>query len=196
MFVYVFFRWLLCIPLMILLPTRYKGWRNIPLKGGAIIVSNHLSYLDVFVMALASPRPIRFLAKSELYRNFFLRALLYSLGVVPVKRGSPDIKAIRRCIEITKKGGLLCIYPEGTTIGKRAGAVSEIKQGASLIALKTNADIIPVMLTKKPRLFVPNTMIIGKPFKPGNEIKKSSGAVLDEVSELIKNKMNELVGCR
>ncbi|HOV70075.1 MAG TPA: lysophospholipid acyltransferase family protein [Clostridia bacterium] len=194
MFLYIFFRWLLCIPLMILLPTRVKGWRNILIKGGAIIVSNHLSYLDVFVMAFACPRPIHFLAKSELYRNFLLRVLLYSLGAIPIKRGSADLKAIRRCIEITKKGGLLCIYPEGTTIGKKAGPVSEIKQGASLIALKTNVDIIPVMLIKKPRLFVPNTMIIGKPFKPGNEMKLN-GAALDEVSELMKNKMNELVGC-
>ncbi len=64
---------------------RASGVRNIPRSGGALLVSNHLSYLDVFVLGLPSPRMLNYVARSTLFLPV-LGALIRSVGGFPIQR--------------------------------------------------------------------------------------------------------------
>src|SRR5678815_101259 len=71
------------------------GIRNVPRTGGVLIVSNHQSYLDPLMLGARVPRPMSYMAKSELFTNRFFGGLIRSLGAFPVRQGAGDVRAIK-----------------------------------------------------------------------------------------------------
>jgi len=183
------------IPLMILLPTRVKGRKNIPGKGKMILVCNHQSNLDAVIIASKIlKRRFHFMAKSELFKHKLSGAFYKALGMYPVNRKQNDIRAIKTTLGYLNKGKALCIFPEGTRL--KTEEVKDIKNGVAMFALKTKSPIVPSFFVNKPRFFGITTYIIGKPFNLSEmeefKDKPITKDILNRASEVISEKMNEI----
>jgi len=118
------------------------GTENVPERGGVIIASNHVSYLDPVVLGAATKRKIHFIAKKEVFNNIFSSIFLKSLNAFPVDRKKIDMPAFKKTISILKGGGILGIFPEGTR--SINGELQELKLGVVKIAMKARVPIVPV----------------------------------------------------
>jgi len=140
-------RLLLIVVLKPLFRYEVRGRHNIPKSGPVILAVNHVSYLDPVMVAVAiGPRPINFMAKSELLKIPVFGALLKSLNTFPVKRGLADKGAIAYSLKLLSNGEVLLIFPEGTRIRNNNGQLGAPYPGVTAIALKTGAPIVPIGL--------------------------------------------------
>lgn len=119
-----------------------EGASNIPLVGGCLLAANHESSIDPALVALTTDRPIRFLARAELWQPG-LRRLLDALGAIPVQRGQGDRRAIRRARQLLQAGELVAIFPQGTVLRFRD---RRFRRGAARLALTTGAPLVPIRL--------------------------------------------------
>jgi len=193
---FFYFAWVIvAIPLLFLLPTIVKGYRNIPRKGRMILVCNHQSNLDaVIIAAKIVKRRFYYMAKVEMFNNKFTGSFFKALGMYPVNREKNDIQAVKKTLSLLKKEKAICIFPEGTR--KESDEVSDAKHGVALFALKTKSPIVPACFVKKPGFFKLNKLLIGKPFNLSEmeEFKDqpASKEVLTRATEIITDRMNEL----
>lgn len=133
--------------LKIVFKIRYKlvvhGNTNLP-ETPLVICANHINLWDPILLAIIFERPIRFMAKKELFDNKFLGFLLNKFGAFPVDRDNVNIKTIKDSIKLVKDNEVLGIFPEGT----RVKTVSEenMKTGVAMIASRAGADVIPVFI--------------------------------------------------
>ncbi len=121
------------------------GKENIPEKGGFILASNHLSFLDPVVLACVCPRKLNFMAKEELFKIPVVSQFIRSVGAFPVKRNSADLSAIKEALKRVKSGEGLLLFPEG-----RRGQESEVieaQAGVGFLAAKSNVPVIPVYVS-------------------------------------------------
>ncbi len=168
---------------------RVKGRKNVPKKGPLIVVSNHVSYLDPPIVGCAVNRHLHFMAKQELFDKKWFGFILRQIGSFPVKRGTPDKKAIRRSLEILKNGKVLCMFPEGTRI--KGDKLGDAKPGVTLIALMSESPLLPVGI-KHSDDDSPLKVSVGKPFTLDQYYdKKLSREEKSEVGELIMKKIKE-----
>src|SRR3989442_13977605 len=100
--------------LTVLLRPKIVRRGRIPLRGGCIVVANHESAIDPFVLGLASHRVIRYITKSELFSFWLLRPLLRAFGAIPIDRGEGDRDALARAKRLVERGALVGIFPQGT----------------------------------------------------------------------------------
>jgi len=118
------------------------GTENVPERGGVIIASNHVSYLDPIVLGVATKRKLHFIAKKEVFNNIFSSIFFKNLNAFPVDRKKIDMPAFKKTISILEGGGVLGIFPEGTR--SLNGELQELKLGVIKIAMKAGVPIIPV----------------------------------------------------
>ncbi|UCG35674.1 MAG: 1-acyl-sn-glycerol-3-phosphate acyltransferase [Candidatus Omnitrophota bacterium] len=102
-----------------------------------IFASNHISYLDPVVLAVASPHHLRWVAKKELFRNKLFALLIKSLGAFSIDREVADIGALKRSLRILKKEPLV-IFPQGGI----AQSYDAYKGGVGFLYKKTGAPIV------------------------------------------------------
>ena len=119
-----------------------QGASNIPRAGGCLLAANHESSIDPALVSLTTDRPIRFLARAELWQPG-LRRLLDALGAIPVRRGRGDRQAIRRARQLLRAGELVAIFPQGTVLRFRN---RRFRRGAARLALTTGAPLVPIRL--------------------------------------------------
>jgi 1-acyl-sn-glycerol-3-phosphate acyltransferase len=131
---------------------RIEGADRIPAAGPAIIAPNHKSFMDAFFVAMATRRPVRFMAKAELFRAP-LGALLRRLGAFPVRRGAGDLGALQTARAILADGGLVVLFPEGTRV-EDADALGAPHHGAGRLALATGAPIVPAAIAGTARMWL------------------------------------------
>ena len=108
--------------------------------GACVVAANHESMLDPPLLALASERPLRFLAKEELWRHRPVAWLMNALGGVPVARGREGYVAIDRAEELIRAGEAVAIFPQGTVKG------GVWTRGAARLALATGVPLVPVRI--------------------------------------------------
>lgn len=128
--------------LRLLLHVRVEGLDNVPQDSAAILAPNHSSSWEPILMLGLGPKPIYFMAKEEFFHNRVSAWFFDSMNAFPVRRGTPDRKAIRRALSILENRQLLCIFPEGTRLKRPEDGKAH--HGASLIALSAKAPIVPV----------------------------------------------------
>jgi len=124
----------------------FRSLDTLAKRGGVVVVSNHVSYLDVVFMYLSMFPHYwpRFMARDSLFRNSgILRWAFAHIGAFPVKRDSADRIAVKRAARMLKNGEIVGIMPEGSRRGK-GSAVPRIHGGAALIARMGKAPILPM----------------------------------------------------
>lgn len=133
--------------LRVLYRVKFRNKNNIPKEGAYIIISNHLSNLDPLLLAMGqSNRKLRFMAKSELFKNKLFAKLITGLGAFPVVRGEGiEQEAISTGEEILENGGVMAIFFEGKR--SKTGEFLRPRSGAMLIAHTTNTPIVPACIT-------------------------------------------------
>ena len=90
-----------------------KGINNLPATGGALLLGNHLSYLDWAIIQIASPRPIRFVMEKAIYEKWYLKMFLKFLGIIPIKRtASKD--AMDTIVQALNQGEMVALFPKAT----------------------------------------------------------------------------------
>ncbi|MFG2086259.1 MULTISPECIES: lysophospholipid acyltransferase family protein [unclassified Spirillospora] len=198
-------------PLMYLLWwPRNRGMKNVPKRGPALLVGNHLSFADHFFGPLPLMRPIFFIGKGEYFtgkgvKGLISKAFMTGVGVVPVDRtgGSAADAALQTGLRILAEGKLLGIYPEGTRAPDNR--LYRGKTGAARLALKSRVPVIPMAMINTfelmppgqtyPRLGVRPGVRFGKPMDFSRHYgREDDKAVLREVTDEIMNAIRELSG--
>ncbi len=187
-----FFQFTLWLPIRTCFPAKFIGKENLP-KGACIISSNHTSNLDAILLALHSWEKKYYLAKKELFSNKFSSAFYKSIGCIKIDREKSDINAIKQSLKVLKENKKLVIFPEGTRVNKENMQLGEVKHGVAMFATKAKVPIVPMFVSKKPKLFRRTKVFIGKPFELVEFYgKKMSSEELEKASDVILEKMNEL----
>lgn len=140
---------------------KVKGYENMPKEGGVIVAFNHRSNLDPVIAALSSKRPLTFMAKEELFKNWFFGGLIKKLGAFPVKRGRGDIGAIKAALKILDDDRVMLMFPEGHRI--KDDRKVKAKPGVALIAQRAKVPVVPVCISGKYKWMHKITITYGKP---------------------------------
>ena len=123
---------------------RVYGQANVPRRGGALLLSNHQSFLDPPLVGAPIRRHLTYMARDTLFRNPLFGALLRALNVFPLKRGRADRASMRRAIERLRSGEIVVLFPEGTRASD--GVLQPIKGGFRLLLRRSNVPVIPAAL--------------------------------------------------
>lgn len=141
---------------------KFEGRENMPLDGPCIVICNHRSILDPFILTMAFRRPIRYMSKKEIFSWPIIKHCAVWFGAFPVDRGGRDVGAIRTCMSELKSGGAVGIFPEGTRVNDVP--LGPLHDGVALIALKGGRPpVLPVYVQTPYRLFRRLRVHIGKP---------------------------------
>ena len=131
-----------------LLPTFARvevvGRENIPPFGPLIVTPNHQSNADPPLMAFLFDRPVWFMGKQGLFINPLVRYFLRGWHVYPISRDGGDMDAIHWALQLLRRDGALVLFPEGT---RSPGGLKEGTDGATYLALRSQAPILPVGIT-------------------------------------------------
>lgn len=136
------------------------GRERIPAEGPCILVANHESVIDPFVLGLATPRFIRYMAKAELWRSAAVRTVMEGFGAFPVERGRGDFDAVGRAGRLLAEGEVLGIFGQGTCLPFRR---RPFMRGAARLALETGSPIVPVALVGTEQAVRPHRLRLGLP---------------------------------
>ena len=140
---------------------KLEGSENIPSEGALILAPNHRSYYDPIMAGIICRRPIRFMAKSELFENKLFGALITKLGAFPLQRGRGDVAAVKAAFSILKEGNVLLMFPQGKRI--KDGTRGKLKTGVAVIAHKMQVPVVPVCISGEYKLRHKITVSCGKP---------------------------------
>jgi 1-acyl-sn-glycerol-3-phosphate acyltransferase len=128
---------------------RIDGDENIPVAGPAVLVCNHVSFVDAVLLMAASPRPIRFVMDHRIFKVPVLGALFRLAKAIPIAPRAEDPAAYEAAFEaaaqVLRDGDLLGIFPEGGIT--RDGELQEFKGGIMKILEREPAPVIPMALT-------------------------------------------------
>ncbi|RQZ65349.1 MFS transporter [Burkholderia sp. Bp9004] len=121
---------------------------RIPEEGAAVLVCNHVSYVDALVLAAASPRPIRFVMDHRIFKTRFASWVFRHAKAIPIapRHEDPDMlaRAYDACEAALKDGELVCIFPEGKLT--KTGDINMFHHGITEILGRTPAPVIPMAL--------------------------------------------------
>lgn len=172
-------------------------------EGPVIIVSNHLSWIDIPLLGVCIPRRIAFMGKKEYARSAFHVAIFRIFGGFTIERGTVDRTALKLAEKAMGNGSAVGIFPEGTR--SRTLQLQRGKLGAAFIALRNDAFVLPVGIagTEKIRqrhrnkarfLFRPEVVVsIGQPFKLPKVDGTPSREDLASCTEIIMRRVAELL---
>ncbi len=131
----------------------FKGEKNVPRKGGAILAINHIGYLDFAITgtaALPAGRYVRFMAKKEIFNNKLAGPLMRGMHHINVDRsnGSASFVAALRAL---KSGEIIGIFPEGTI--STSFEIKGLKSGAVRLAMGAGVPVIPTIVWGSQRVW-------------------------------------------
>jgi 1-acyl-sn-glycerol-3-phosphate acyltransferase len=119
-----------------------EGIENVPKTGPALLLINHISFVDPFVVLHLLPRNIVPLAKIEVYSYPVVGIFPRIYGVIPVRREEVDRRAVQQVLEVLRAGEIVLIAPEGT----RSPQLSQGKDGIAYLAGRSGVPIVPVAI--------------------------------------------------
>jgi 1-acyl-sn-glycerol-3-phosphate acyltransferase len=116
---------------------------------GAVIVCNHVGWFDSLWIAHAVyPRRLRYMSKQELFRSTLLRLVLHHGGSIPIDRANPSPSSIKAAVDILRHGGLILIFPSGTSKDETIA----FKRGAATVAVHARVPLVPAFFQGPKRL--------------------------------------------
>lgn len=156
----------------------YRGLDNIPAHGGAVIATNHTSYVDFLPVGLAGRkrgRSIRLMPKAEMQKVAIVNFVIKHTGAIPVDRQA-GAAAYAEAVRVLRAGELVGVYPEATI--SRSFELKEFKSGTARMALEAGVPIIPMVIWGSQRIWtkdhpkslgrnkIPILVHIGAPLPP------------------------------
>ena len=175
---------------------RMEGVDRVPGDGPVILVANHESLIDPWLLGLVTPRPVRYMAKAELFKSAPVRWIMEWFGTFPVERGRGDRGAFTRGEQLLLGGEVVGMFPQGTCLPYR---VRPWHRGAAKLALRTGAPIVPVCIVGselalrpgKPKLGRPSIrLIVGQPIEVARS--KPNLAAARDLTRRIEHAVEEL----
>jgi 1-acyl-sn-glycerol-3-phosphate acyltransferase len=161
---------------------------RIPQTGGAVLVCNHVSFVDAIVIMAQSPRPIRFVMDHRIFRSALAGWLFRHVKAIPVAPAHEDAALLERayaaCAQALENGELVCIFPEGKLT--RSGEMNPFRHGVMEILRRAPVPVIPMALrglwgsvfsrdehSRVPRPLFRGvasvlTLIVGEPLQPAD----------------------------
>ena len=169
------------------------GSENIPKTGPFVIVANHSSLLDGFVLVSFVRPKITFMSAAYLFKMTFVGNILRGVGAIPVQGKGSDIKLIKEAMKVLQAGDVLGIFPEGKIVNEKDDFSA--KAGAAYLAAKAEVPIIPMAIkgadkalpvgAKLPKLNKIEVKI-GKPISCSKKIKLNKKILEDTVNSYMK----------
>lgn len=137
--------WFVITPLLrVLFHAKVEGVEHVPKRGAAILASNHLSFLDHFLLGSVVQRKIHYISKVQHFDYPVRRFLFSSWGVIPLRRGEGDSEAFDRSLDVLNQGKLFAIYPEGTR--SLDGKLHKGHTGVARLAVRSGAAVVPAAM--------------------------------------------------
>jgi 1-acyl-sn-glycerol-3-phosphate acyltransferase len=137
--------WLILrVYLRLLCKLEIKGIENVPKSGGVIIAANHIGAGDPPFIGTCVNRELHYLAKRELFKNYFIGKFLRRVNAIPVNRSILDKRALQTAEDILRQGLGFILFPEGTR--SRSGELKKGKPGVGLLARQTQTPIVPAYI--------------------------------------------------
>jgi acyl-[acyl-carrier-protein]-phospholipid O-acyltransferase/long-chain-fatty-acid--[acyl-carrier-protein] ligase len=180
---------------------RIVGPEHIPEKGPALLVANHVSFIDWLLLMASIDRPIHFIVEAQYFQHPLLKPFMNLVGAIPISTSEGPrilLRALRDAAHYLDEGKLVCIFPEGQIT--RTGALLPFQRGFARILKGRNVPIIPVHLDNlwgsifsysggrfiwkmPPRIPYPVTVSFGPPLPPNTTPQEARQAV-QELSEV------------
>ncbi|RPI21847.1 MAG: 1-acyl-sn-glycerol-3-phosphate acyltransferase [Chloroflexota bacterium] len=123
-----------------------EGLENVPAEGAAILMINHIAFVDPIVVLHLVPRNIVPMAKVEVYTYPVVGIFPRIWGVIPVRREEVDRRAIQMALDVLNAGEIILVAPEGT----RSPQLQEGREGVAYLSSRSGAPIIPVAVEGSP----------------------------------------------
>ncbi|UCM86490.1 lysophospholipid acyltransferase family protein [Streptomyces marincola] len=175
------------------------GSEHVPRRGGAVLVSNHIGYLDfVFAGLAARPRKrlVRFMAKESVFKHRVSGPLMRAMKHIPVDRAQGE-HAFEHALKALRSGEIVGVFPEATI--SPSFTLKKFKSGAARMAQQAGVPVLPVALWGTQRLWtkgrkrdfsrshVPITIRVGEPMTPDPEESAAS------LTERLRDRVQELL---
>lgn len=178
----------------LLFNVKLTGRENIPDKGPLILCANHKSMTDMFFITCWINRWVYWMSKIELHKNKLMALILKMLGSFPVRRGRANATTFKTAYKLLDEGHVIGIFPQGTRVRPKK-PVPVVRDGAALIALKKNVNVLPVSISGDVKLFGKITVNYGKPIHLGDcRNSEISSELLSSSSKRIMDEINKLLG--
>jgi 1-acyl-sn-glycerol-3-phosphate acyltransferase len=126
-----------------------RGVDNIPEEGGALVVCNHVSFVDALLLSAACPRPIRFVMESALFKLPVVNIFARGMKAIPVCSAKEDLATMERAFATVarelREGNLVCIFPEGKLTVD--GNMNVFRPGMTRILNETPVPVLPMSIS-------------------------------------------------
>jgi 1-acyl-sn-glycerol-3-phosphate acyltransferase len=182
---------------------KIEGRENIDFSRTFIILANHCSHMDPPLVGYAVPKPIAYMAKSDLFKIPLLNRIMHWSGGYAVNRGVGDISYIENTLFALKQGWLVTIFPEG---GRSLdGRFMGVKPGTAKVLMANPVPFLPVGLInthkawgkhKKINFSVKVRVKIGRPVYPAEYLPAENlteEEKIKHISDIYSEKINELL---
>jgi 1-acyl-sn-glycerol-3-phosphate acyltransferase len=176
-----------------------SGAEHLPRTGGAVLSSNHISYLDFIFCGLAARparRRVRFMAKHEVFKHRISGPLMRNMRHIPVDREA-GVASYKAALAALKGGEIVGVFPQATI--DPSFTVNDLKTGATRMAAAADVPLVPMALWGTQRMWtkgrkrdltqrhLPISIIVGEPLRPSRRDKQ------DEVAAELRNRMRTLL---
>jgi 1-acyl-sn-glycerol-3-phosphate acyltransferase len=176
----------------------FGGWRvtgreEFPSEGAVLLVANHASFLDVFVLGASQRRPLNYVARSTLFLPG-LGFLIRSIGAFPIQREGMGASGMKETLRRLRNGGVVTLFPEGTRT--HDGELLPLKSGIAVLVARAGVPVVPAGIAGTFQAW-PRTHLFPRP-RPvrihyGNPIYPDdlAGMEHDAVTRLIEGRLRE-----
>lgn len=184
----------------ILARPQLMGMENFPKQGPVILVGNHVAMLEAAMMVIYPPYYVELLATGEIPLDPRYGWVVHMFGMIPIKRGAMDRKALDAALDVLKQGGVVGIFPEG---GIWSSSGKQNKTGVSWLSSMSGAPLVPIgfggidgamakaFSFKRPRL----TMNVGPAIPAINTRgeEKNRKQILEDAATYIMQRVDDLI---
>lgn len=167
------------------------GEDRVPTEGPVMLCSNHVSDFDPPLIGLALERQLSFFAKSELFELPVIGKVFPKVNAIPVSRGKSDRAALKTSINALQEDRCLLIFPEGHRNKGDVKQLQDLQQGASFIASKSGAPIVPVIIKGEYDRKNGVTIVFGKPIDTKEFL--AAGNNRKDLTLFLEKKLNNLL---